>query len=327
MPTNLPPDYFHVEKRFREAQTRAEKVALLEEMISIVPKHKGTDHLRADLRRQLSRLREDSQSKKIHGTHQTIYQVDREGAGQAVILGPANAGKSALLAALSRAQPDVSETPFTTRRPLPGMMPIENIQVQLVDTPALDRTHAEPGLFDLVRRTDLILLMVDLQADPVEQLQDSLALLEEHRIMPRHLKEVTAEERIVYIPILVLVNKCDHEVMDELYDIFSELVDPSWVMIPISAKTGRNFPHLKERIYQQLDIIRVYAKPPGKEVDLEKPFVLKRGGTIAELASKVHRDFSEHLKSARVWGSAAFDGQQVQKDHVLQDGDIVELRI
>ncbi len=130
MPTNLPPDYFQVEKRYREAQSPAEKAALLEEMLSIVPKHKGTDHLRADLRRQLSKLKGESQSRKKHGVHQTIYHVEREGAGQAALIGAPNAGKSSLVAALTRATPEISEVPFTTRRPVPGMMPFENIQPQ-----------------------------------------------------------------------------------------------------------------------------------------------------------------------------------------------------
>ncbi len=267
MPTNLPPDYFNVERRFREAQDPEEKAALLEEMLSIVPKHKGTDHLRADLRRQLSRLKDEAQAPKKRGSHQAAYHVDREGAGQAVMIGPTNAGKSALLVALTRAQPEVSGAPYTTRKPMPGMMMVENIQIQLVDTPSMDRTFAEAALFDLIRRADLVLVVVD------------------------------------------------------------QLVGQAWALIPVSALTGRNFDLLREKVFQQLEIIRVYAKPPGKEADLEKPFVLKRGNTVADLAAKIHRDFSEHLKSARVWGSAAFDGQMVQKDYMLQDGDIVELRI
>ncbi len=137
MPTNLPPDYFNAERRFREAETPAEKIVLLEEMISIVPKHKGTDHLRADLRRQLSRLREEAQSQKKHGGHASVYHIEREGAGQVALIGPTNVGKSALVCSLTNARPEVSPAPYTTWKPSPGMMPFQDIQIQLIDTPAL----------------------------------------------------------------------------------------------------------------------------------------------------------------------------------------------
>ena len=162
----------------------------------------------------------------------------------------------------------------------------------------------------------------------MSQLEEVLALLEEHRIAPaQHMDRYPEDQRMFFMPFLVLVNKCDDESLDELFQICCELAGQEWTMIPVSALTERNFDHLREKVYQQLGIIRVYAKPPGKEPDLERPFVLKKGSTVAELAAKIHRDFSEHLKSARVWGSAVFDGQMVQRDHMLEEGDIVELRI
>lgn len=328
MPTNLPPDYFAVEKRFREAQTSAEKIALLEEMISTVPKHKGTDHLRADLRRQLSRLKDESQASKKHGGHSSIFHVDKEGAGQVVVIGPTNVGKSALLTALTNAEPEVSPAPYTTRKPLPGMMPWEDIQVQLVDTPAMEQEYTEVGLYDLVRHADVMLLMVDLQADPLQQLEETIDLLAEHHIAPRHLlKRFAQDDKVVDIPLIVLVNKCDDESMDELFTLCCELLEDEWPMLPVSALTGRNLERMKSRIYPLLDIIRVYAKPHWKEPDLKRPFVLKKGSTVIDLARKVHRDFYENLKCARVWGSAAFEGQMVQRDYILQDRDIIELRI
>jgi hypothetical protein len=327
MPTNLPPEYFEVDKRYRAAQTSAEKIALLEELISTIPKHKGTDHLRADLRRQLSRLKEEAQAKKKHGAHQSIYQVDKEGLVQVVLVGPTNVGKSSLLAALTHATPDVSPALYTTWKPIPGMMPIENIQVQLVDTPSLARDISEPGLFDLVRRADLVLLVVDLQADPLEQMEAALALLREHRIAPTQAKGMFAgQERMTFLPVIVVANKWDDESLDELFDVFCALFERECPVLPVSAATWRNFDVLKKWVYERLNIMRVYAKPPGKEPDLDKPFVLKKGSTIDDLAQKVHRDFYEKLKFARVWGSAAFDGQMVQRDYPLQEGDIVELK-
>ena len=328
MPTNLPPDYFEVDKRFREAQSPAEKVALLEELIATVPKHKGTDKLRADLRRQLSKLREEAQARKKQGAHTPAFYIEREGAGQVVLIGPTNVGKSSLVAALTHAEPEVSPAPYTTWKPTPGMMLVEDVQVQLVDTPPMDRDYLERGLFDLVRRADLILLVIDLQADPLEQLETTQALLEEHRIAPAHLKgHYPPDSRMVFIPTIVLVNKCDDERLEEDFEVCCEMMEGEWPSLPVSALTNRNFERLKRLVFERLDVIRVYAKPPGKEADLDRPFVLKKGSTITELARKVHRDFYDHLKSARVWGSSAFEGQMVQRDYVLQDGDIVELRV
>lgn len=329
MPTNLPPDYYEVEKRYRAASDPAEKAALLEQMYALVPKHKGTDHLRADMRRQLSRLNQEAQAQKKKGGHAASYYVEREGAGQAVLIGPSNTGKSALLAALTHAEPEVSSAPYTTWKPQPGMMPVMDIQVQLIDTPPMEAQIAEPGLFALVRQCDLILLVVDLQADPLEQISDTLLLLREHRIAPRPRLGAPQEnpERITFLPIIVLVNKYDDERVDELFEICCELLEADWSIIPVSALTGRNLDIFKRLIFEQLGIVRVYAKPPGQEADLDRPFVLKQGGTLIDLARKVHRDFYEHLKSARVWGSAEFPGQMVTRDYILQDGDIVELKI
>ena len=328
MPTNLPPDYYEVEKRFREASDPLEKAALLEEMYALVPKHKGTDHLRADMRRQLSKLNQDVQAQKKKGGHTSSYQVEREGAGQAILIGPSNTGKSALLAGLTNAEPEISIAPYTTWRPQPGMLPIMDIQVQLVDTPAMEAQLAEPGLFHLVRMSDLVLLVVDLQSDPLQQIEDTLLLLRQHRIAPRPRQGAPDEnpERIAYLPFIIIVNKYDDESVDELFSICCELLEADWPIIPVSALTGRNFEALKTLVFDLLEIVRVYAKPPGKEPDLERPFVLKRGGTVQELARKVHRDFYEHLKSARVWGSAEFAGQMVTRDYILYDGDIVELK-
>lgn len=329
MPTNLPPDYYEVEKRYRDATDPVERAALLEQMYALVPKHKGTDHLRADMRRQLSKINQEVQAHRKKGGHASEYQVEREGAGQAALIGPSNGGKSALLAALTNAEADISPALYTTWRPQPGMMPIMDIQVQLVDTPAMEAQLAEPGLFHLVRMCDLALLVVDLQADPLQQLADTLLLLRQHRLAPRPAAGPPADnpERITYLPFLVLVNKVDDESKDELFEICCDLLEAEWPLIPVSALTGRNFDWLKQTVFDLLDIVRVYAKPPGKEPDLARPFVLKHGETVLDLARKVHRDFSEHLKSARVWGSAGFPGQMVTRDYLLQDGDIVELKI
>ena len=328
MPANLPPEYFEAEKRYRSAKSPNEKINCIEEMLSIVPKHKGTDKLRAGLRKRISKLKTTAQVKKGTGKRESAFRIDKEGAGQVVLVGPANVGKSSLVSALTNATPEIADFPHTTWKPTPGMMPIENIQVQLVDTPPLNRDFMEPELLDLIRRSDYILMVVDLQTDPVHQLEDSAAILLEHRIVPDHLKERHHEHRgLIFIPFLVLGNKFDDENLDENFEIFCELLENDWPSLPVSATTGRNLEQFKRILFERLEIIRVYSKAPGKEPDLNEPFVLKKGDTVEVFAGKVHQDFARKLKTARVWGEAVYDGQMVQRDHVLSDRDVVELNI
>jgi ribosome-interacting GTPase 1 len=328
MPTNLPPEYFEIDKRYRAAESITEKISCLQQLLSVVPKHKGTDHLRADLRRRLSKLKAESRSQKGVSRRESAFHIDSEGAGQLVIVGPTNVGKSSLVAALTNAVPEVSAAPFTTWQPTPGMMFIEDIQVQLVDTPPLTGDYVESALMDLIRRSDMILLVVDLQTHPVQQLEEALAILEEHRIAPQCLRVLYAgQDRMTFKPLLVLANKADGEGSDELFELFIELLERECPALPVSATTGRNLELLRRTVFERLEIVRVYSKPPGRDADLSAPFVMKRGSTVEEFARSVHQDFYEKLSAARVWGSAAFDGQMVARDHVLQDGDVVELRI
>jgi len=328
MATNLPPEYFEADKRYRAAKTPGEKISCIEELLRIVPKHKGTNKLRAGLRKRLSKLKTTAQAKKGTGKRDSAFRIDKEGAGQVVLVGPANVGKSALVSVLTNATPEIADFPHTTWKPTPGMMPMENIQIQLVDTPPLNRDFMEPELLDLIRRSEYILLVVDLQTDPVHQLEDSVAILHEHRIMPDHLKELYPEQRgLIFIPFLVLTNKFDDDNFDENFEIFCELLENEWPSIPVSATTGRNLEQFKRMLFERLEIIRVYSKAPGKEPDFKEPFILKKGDTVDDFAGKVHQDFARKLKIARLWGTAVYDGQLVQRDHVLSDSDIVELQI
>lgn len=328
MPTNLPPNYYDVEKRYRNAKTPAEKIEYLEEMLTIMPKHKGTDKLKADLRRKISKLKDTSQTKKGANRHESVFRVEKEGGGQVAVVGMPNTGKSSLVAALTNATPTVAAFPCSTWKPTPGMMPVNDIQIQLVDTPPLNPDYVEPEIFDFIRHVDLVLLMVDLTAGTLRQFQESLAFLEDNRIVPEKLKgEIKETRRMFYLPFLIIAAKNDDENTEEILEIFTELIEGEWQIVPISVKAGKNIESLKHKIIEQLDIIRVYAKSPGKKADLNDPFVLKRGSSIDDFAAKVHKDFLVKLKSARVWGSSSFDGQMVHRDYPLSDGDIVELQI
>ncbi|UCG65737.1 MAG: TGS domain-containing protein [Deltaproteobacteria bacterium] len=328
MPANLPPAYFEAEKRYREAKTPAEGIAALEEMLAIMPKHKGTDKLKADLRRRISKLKSKQQQKKKLGRRDRSYTIEREGVGQAVLLGTPNVGKSALVAALTNADPPVADFPHSTWKPTPGMMYFENVQIQLIDMPPVSKEHTEPWLFEIARKADIILVVVDVQTDPMQQLEETVSFLKDNKIAPLGMTDLYGvTDHWTFLSFLVVANKSDDQSTEENFEIFKSLVEGDWSLIPLSAKTGRNLDLLRQTLFTNLEIIRVYTKVPGKEPDRKAPFVLKKGCRLEDLASKIHKDFLEKLKYAKVWGKDVYDGQMVQRDHVLQDGDVVELHI
>jgi hypothetical protein len=326
MPANLPPQYFEVEKRYREAKAPEQKIEALEEMLMIMPKHKGTDKLRADLRRKISKLKGQSQQKKGASKRETAYSIEKEGAGQVVIVGPPNSGKSSLLSRLTNAKPQVAEFPHTSWNPTPGMVTYENIQFQLVDTPPVTKDFVDPWMGDLIRRCDMLVILVDLHQDPLRQFEETMEVLQEFRVfpegipIPEDVRKPTWSKKT-----LMVVNKVDTEEEEEDYGIFLELWERELPCLCISTLTNRNLERFVEKVYELSRIIRVFTKAPGKKPDLENPFVVPQESTLEDLAAKIHKDFVNNLKFARLWGKGVRDGQMVQRDHVLQDGDIIEI--
>jgi hypothetical protein len=317
MPANLTPQYYAAEEKYRKARTLEEKTEALHEMLSVIPKHKGTEKLQADLKKRLSQLREEGQKKKQKGGFNPFH-VEKQGAGQVVLAGCPNTGKSALVAVLTRAKIKVADFPFTTTVPATGMMPYEDIHIQLVDTPPFTHDMIPPGLTGTFRNSDMLLVTIDLSAGGcLEQLETSLSLLEERGIID------PAGENPISIPYLILGMKSDLPDSQINQDILKEFY-PDTDILPISIYS-KDLGRLQEIIFRMLDVIRIYGKTPGKPADMERPFILKAGSTVLDLAYNVHRDFPQKMKSALVWGSARFDGQAVAKDYVLQDRDIVEL--
>jgi hypothetical protein len=328
MPTNLPPEYYKIEEQFRAASDNGERIDLLEEMLRVIPKHKGTDHLRADLRKKLARLKEAGQGRKGGSKQASAFHVEREGAGQVAVIGCTNSGKSALVASLTHAAPEVSPAPLTTWQPTPGMMAYANVQIQLIDTPPLNPDYVEPELFNLLRQVDLLLLLLNLQGDALQEMEDALALLAEHRILPEGRPAPAGDpRRFTHKPLLVVANQVDDESLDADFAALCELLEKPCPLLAVSVTAGRNLEPLKQAIFQRLQVMRIYSKPPGRDPNLESPFVLPIGSTVEEFAGRVHKDFLENLKAARVWGQGVFDGQLVGREHVLHDGDVVELRI
>jgi hypothetical protein len=253
--------------------------------------------------------------------------VHREGAGQWVLIGPPNAGKSALLAALTHAHPEVAPYPFTTRAPQPGMMPFEDVQVQLVDTPAVAAAHTESYMANLVRNADGVLVVLDPTADDLaESLAACRGLLERGRVWPREKPlPPDASPLLVVRPVHVLLNKVDLDGDGTFAALARESLGDDAAAFPVSAEHGHGLEDLRGRLFADLSRVRIYAKEPGKKPDFARPFVLKVGATVHDLALMVHKDIAEKMRFARIWGHARFDGQQVDRDHVLADRDVVEL--
>lgn len=331
MAVNLPPQYHDAEARYKKAQTLEDKLVALKEMWVLLPKHKASEKVQADLKTKISELTDQieqakSGPKKVpHG----VFKIPRQGAGTVVLVGPPNAGKSQLLTQLTKATPTVAPYPFTTREPIPGMMDYEDVRVQLVDLPPITSDHYEPFITDVTRAADAALLFLDLADD--EGPAATQAVIDRLRQARRELVPPgtpQSDDPAVYaIPTLLVANKCDDDAADIRLELAREELGNRFPLYVISAQRGDGLAELRRAIFETLGVIRIYTKQPGQAPDLTSPFTLPQGATVADLAGKIHRDLEDRVKSARVWGTGVHDGQTVGRDHVLHDKDIVELQV
>ncbi|MEW6228554.1 MAG: GTPase [Bacillota bacterium] len=325
MPANLTPQYLEAEQAFKEAKTVPEKIAALEEMLALIPKHKGTEKLQADIKRRLSKLREEGE-KKAKAGRQDPFLVEKHGAGQVALAGFPNSGKSALVGALTRAKVTVADYPFSTAIPVAGMMQFEDILIQLVDMPPMTEDGLQPGLAGALRNADALLLVVDASSDDcLDRLEGILTHLRERRVLRDEVVEGVHAHTLE--DCMVVATKIDVPGAAENLEILKEYLPPGLELVATSAATGENLEILRRRVFGLLGVIRIYTKVPGRPPDMGQPFILKKGSAVVDMAAAVHRDFPSKLKSARIWGSAKFDGQSVPRDYVLQDKDIVELHV
>ncbi len=330
MAVNLPPHYHDAEARYQKGKTAEEKLVALREMWVLLPKHKASEKVQALLKTKISELSDQIEQEKSGPKKAApgTFKVPKQGAGTVVFLGPPNAGKSLLISKLTKASPTVAPYPFTTREPVPGMMDVGDVRVQLIDLPPITPDAYEPFVTDLTRSADAAVLFLDLADDDgPANTEATLARLKQSRrvLVP----ETTSDDdpTTYQLKTILAMNKADDEAADIRLEIAKETFGSRFPTFVISAERGDGLPELRQAIYDALGVIRIYTKQPGKPADKSSPFTCPIGSSVSEFAGYVHNDFEENLKSARVWGSAQFDGQTVGRDHVLKDQDVVELHV
>jgi ribosome-interacting GTPase 1 len=326
MPANLTPEYLEAEREYKAAKTTEEKLAALERMLSVVPKHKGTEKIQADLKRRISKLKSQAQ-KKSGKSRADLYHIRKEGAAQVILVGAPNSGKSALMLALTNAPVEVADYPFTTRKLQPGMMPFENIQVQLIDTPAISREYMETWLPGVIRNADFALIVVNLASDDI--LEELEAVLE--KLAARKVELVCESGRkytqdgLARVRALILGTHLESQPAEQHLGILKELYGKRFPIYALSSQTGEGVELFRGRLFEELHLVRVYTKTPGKPPDKKDPVILPEGATVDDFATTIHKDIAKNLKFARIWGKKKYDGQKVNLDYQLLDEDVVEL--
>jgi len=342
MAANLSPEYKKAEAAFRSARDQKERLDCLRAMLRTIPKHKGTEHLQADIKSRIKELSDELQSPgKGARRSGPVHTIRPEGAAQVALLGPPNTGKSSLHAQLTGSRTPIGPYPLTTHEPVPGMLAYEDVHLQLVDLPPVSEDYMEPWMVNALQPADAALLIVD-PAEPacIEQLQAVIERLAERKIdlleawpgmpgdqdAPRGDDELTDPFRIE-LPTLLVATKCDLAPGDEQVGVVEELLGRNFPAVTCSAQTGQGCDAIGRLLFEGLQVCRVYTKTPGKPFRKDKPFTVRRGDTVMSVARLVHKDIAEGLRYARIWGSGVFAGQQVGPDHRVSDGDVVELHM
>lgn len=334
MPANLSPEYKAAEAEFRKAREPRERLLWLREMLRVIPKHKGTDHLQADIKSRIKELTEELEGPRKGGARSgPATAIHPEGAAQLVLLGPPNSGKSLLHARLTGSHAAVAPYPFTTQYPEPGMLPWTDILFQLLDMPAISPEHPVPWLTSTLQTAHGCLLLADL-SDPgcVEQLQALQEVLAQKRVTltPRWpaagLGGDDEDPFAIRLPALLLANKADlvGDPDAELRALL-ELSGLDYPAMAVSAATGAGLGELGAWLFRQLAVVRVYTKAPGKPPEKDHPFTLRRGQSVEDVARLVHKDLAGSLRYARIWHADGAGPKQVGREYLVADGDVVEL--
>jgi len=336
MPTNVSPEFKKAQAAFRRARDAEERLGLLQEMLRLVPKHKGTEHLQSDIKSKIKDLSGELSGPRRGGGRGGPPTTFRpEGAAQIALIGPPNSGKSALHACLTGSHSAAEPYPFATQYPQPGMFPYRDAVFQLIDLPSISSRHPIPWIGNALQPAEACLLVADLSRPGcVERVMDVVAMLEGKQVFltaqwPQGGSGASPDDDTMFVtalPTLLVANKSD--LMDDPdgeLDVLKELSGINLPTLAVSAETGSGLEDLGAWLFEHLGIVRVYTKLPGKPADRSTPFTVRRGETVLEVASQVHREVARDLKYARVWGAESFEGRQVGREHVLVDGDVVEL--
>ena len=390
MPANLPAEAKHKWREASQARRPQEKIEKLQEFLSLVPKHKGTENLRAQVKRKIAILRREivEKKRKKAGVGGPKFFVEKEGDAQIVVLGPTNVGRSSLLSLLTNAKVEISNYSYTTKEPTPGMFQYQDLQFQIVEAPALMEGSADGGAWGLqtltsARNADGLILIIDLSRDPVKQISLISRELEKAKILTRkpkarveierkymgaglkivmlgHLVDCTSKdveqllrsygirdatvriqgeatiddvedaifEGTVYRPAVIIANKADIPNAPKRIEQLKGLVGEEMKILPVSCKAKSGLEKLGSEIFEMLDIIRVYTKEPKERFPSKKPFTIRKGSTILDLAKRIHSDFYKQFSYAKVWSKRLrFSPQKVGGTFTLEDGDTVEIHM
>jgi ribosome-interacting GTPase 1 len=344
MPANLSPEYKKAEQAYRAAREDKDRLGCLKEMLRTIPKHKGTEHLQADIKSRIKQLTEDLAGPKKGGSRSgPVHSVRPEGAAQVAIIGPPNSGKSSLHVALTGSRAEVGPYPRTTHEPMPGMLPYEDVHFQLVDLPPISGDYMDSWFVNALQRADAALLVVDISdPDCTDHVATILRRLDEKKISliadwPGFRREAPASAEAddeetpdpfrIYLPTLLVANKMDLDSDPDDLKVLEELTGVSFPAIMTSVETGENLGEIGRLLFEGLEIVRVYTKAPGKPPEMGRPFTVRAGATVLDVARLVHKDLAGSVKYARAWGSDVYDGQQVGPEHALADADVVEIHI
>ncbi|MCK4857766.1 MAG: 50S ribosome-binding GTPase [candidate division Zixibacteria bacterium] len=332
MPANLTPIYKEAEERYRRATDDNERLAALKEMLAVIPKHKGTDKLQGEIKAKIAKLKKSRSAKKGGTRQKAPDNIPKEGAAQIPLVGAPNCGKSQFLATLTNARPDIADYPYTTRIPTTAMMEWENIKFQLIDLPPVALASYEGWMKSLLFRADVIFLFADLSSDDlIDDVQTILNMLDYQQInlvnpdFEREEDQLTLDK--VWKKTFLLANKYDCDEEDIRLGFLTEAFGDRFPIYKINALTGEGSDELKERLFDSLGLIRIYTKTPGRDAYMTDPVLLMQPATVADAAYHIHKDFAHKLTYARIWGEGKFDGQRVQKDFQIADGDILEFHL
>jgi small GTP-binding protein len=289
----------------KEGRERIREVNLL---LAELPDYRNGPY--ADLRKWLTSEIEETRVRSS-AVHRDSIAVRREGAAQIALVGPPNVGKSSILQALSEIQIKTGDYAFTTLRPIPALTRIGGVLVQLVEIPGLIEGATEDrgggrALLGVLRFADAIVYCTRADGDP-EALRPVIREIELAEIeKPAFLAATRADE-------------ASPEAIARLRAAYADLE-----VVPISIIDEASLAAFSDAVWRLTGLIRVRLRSNGRTDD--EPVALEDGSTVADVADSIHHDLAAQFEGARVWGpSARFEGQRVGREHVVQDGDVVEI--